>query len=313
MVFVAGLTSTPIANVAEFDGLYSMVTARRSVGATLLNRESSRSHAVLTLTLRVRVVDPVTGAPKVREGKISLVDLAGSENNKRTGNDPSRMAESAAINKSLSVLGQVVHALNIGAPQIPYRNAKLTRILRDALGGSSVGLLIRNLSLAVKFRQDTLNTLNFAVRTKNIENKPVVNERDIRPPQPKIDFSACACPGAQVRRGANAPRRTTLARVASSPTHHLCLRWRPSPSRCQSAGGLADALSPVSKKRTGRAYILCRVATASAPSESRIGGGLRVGGVRESRSGEMHGSPHSRVRLRLHQDRRRGRGAPTGR
>lgn len=111
----------------------STATARRSVGATLLNRESSRSHAVLTLTLRVRVGD------KVREGKINLVDLAGSENNKvgdddftipsdtfdqctdrhvflkLTGNDPSRMAESAAINKSLSVLGQVVHALNIGA------------------------------------------------------------------------------------------------------------------------------------------------------------------------------------------------------
>ncbi|KAJ7918374.1 kinesin-like protein [Mycena leptocephala] len=206
-VFVAGLTSTPIASVAEFEGMYTTATARRSVGATLLNRASSRSHAVLTLTLRVRVVDPATGGMKVREGKINLVDLAGSENNKLTGNDPSRMAESAAINKSLSVLGQVVHALNTGAPRIPYRNAKLTRILQDALGGSSVGLLICNLSPAVKFRQDTLNTLNFAVRTKNIENKPVVNERgtdflpfqssleanvppaDIRPPPPKIDLA----------------------------------------------------------------------------------------------------------------------------
>lgn len=88
------------------------------------------------------------------------------------------MAESAAINKSLSVLGQVVHALNQGAvrthkflrspalahncaiqSRIPYRNSKLTRILQDALGGSSVGLLICNLAPGVKFRQDTLNTL----------------------------------------------------------------------------------------------------------------------------------------------------------
>lgn len=94
-----------------------------------------------------------------------------------TGNDASRMAESAAINKSLSVLGQVVHALNQGAvsPQlqmlpylevtnfrqsrIPYRNSKLTRILQDALGGASVGLLICNLAPGTKFRQDTLNTL----------------------------------------------------------------------------------------------------------------------------------------------------------
>ena len=92
------------------------------------------------------------------------------------------MAESAAINKSLSVLGQVVHALNQGAvcdhltarldiplilPQsrIPYRNSKLTRILQDALGGSSVGLLICNLAPGTKFRQDTLNTLKYEIST----------------------------------------------------------------------------------------------------------------------------------------------------
>jgi len=93
------------------------------------------------------------------------------------------MAESAAINKSLSVLGQVVHALNQGAvgvllstssrfmatysahkSRIPYRNSKLTRILQDALGGTSVGLLIVNLAPGVKFRQDTLNTLKYALR-----------------------------------------------------------------------------------------------------------------------------------------------------
>lgn len=100
-----------------------------------------------------------------------------------TGNDASRMAESAAINKSLSVLGQVVHALNQGAvgnlwlgvsqfivadpthkSRIPYRNSKLTRILQDALGGSSVGLLIVNLAPGIKFRQDTLNTLKCVPR-----------------------------------------------------------------------------------------------------------------------------------------------------
>ena len=87
------------------------------------------------------------------------------------------MAESSAINKSLSVLGQVVHALNSNASRIPYRNSKLTRLLQDALGGNAVGLLICNLAPGVKFRQDTLNTLNFAVRTKNVENRPVVNEK----------------------------------------------------------------------------------------------------------------------------------------
>ena len=130
-------------------------------------------------------------------GVINLVDLAGSENNKLTGNDPSRMLESSAINKSLSVLGQVVHALNSGHSRIPYRDSKLTRILQDALGGSAVGLLICNLAPGSKFRTDTLNTLklvrfflnctnldllflcSFAARTKEIENRPTVNEKGL--------------------------------------------------------------------------------------------------------------------------------------
>ncbi|CAA7268260.1 unnamed protein product [Cyclocybe aegerita] len=185
MVFVANLTSCPISNVAEFDSTYNNATLRRSVGATNLNRASSRSHAILTI--EATMVDPV--ANTTLTGKINLVDLAGSENNKLTGNDPARMAESAAINKSLSVLGQVVHALNQGASRIPYRNSKLTRLLQDALGGTSVGLLICNLAPGNKFRQDTLNTLNFAVHTKNVENRPVVNERENRP-APKPHFAA---------------------------------------------------------------------------------------------------------------------------
>ncbi|KAG5641661.1 hypothetical protein DXG03_004527 [Asterophora parasitica] len=187
MVFVANLTSEPISTVEEFDTIYNQATKHRSVGATNLNRASSRSHAVLTI--ETRMFDPVEN--RTLTGKINLVDLAGSENNKLTGNDPSRMAESAAINKSLSVLGQVVHALNQGASRIPYRNSKLTRILQDALGGTSVGLLICNLAPGIKFRQDTLNTLNFAVRTKNVENKPVIHERDNRP-APKPHFAAVA-------------------------------------------------------------------------------------------------------------------------
>ncbi|KAF8813107.1 kinesin-like protein [Phlegmacium glaucopus] len=185
MVFVANLSRIPISSVGEFDNIYNVATKHRSVGATNLNRASSRSHAILTI--EASIVDPIANITLA--GKINLVDLAGSENNKLTGNDPSRMAESSAINKSLSVLGQVVHALNQGASRIPYRNSKLTRILQDALGGSSVGLLICNLAPGLKFRQDTLNTLNFAVRTKNVENRPVINERDNRI-VPKPHFAA---------------------------------------------------------------------------------------------------------------------------
>ncbi|EGO03669.1 hypothetical protein SERLA73DRAFT_83760 [Serpula lacrymans var. lacrymans S7.3] len=188
-VFVANLTSIPINSIEEFDAIYLQASKHRSVGSTNLNHASSRSHAVLTI--EVTMTD--SSEEKTLTGKINLVDLAGSENNKLTGNDPTRMSESSAINKSLSVLGQVVHALNQGASRIPYRNSKLTRILQDALGGSSVGLLICNLAPGVKFRQDTLNTLNFAVRTKNVENRPVINERNNKP-KPKPHFAAIQPP-----------------------------------------------------------------------------------------------------------------------
>ncbi|KAJ7112763.1 kinesin-like protein [Mycena crocata] len=247
-VFVAGLTTAPVGSVSEFGKVYATATARRSVGATLLNRASSRSHAVLTLNLKVRVLDAETGGERMREGKINLVDLAGSENNKLTGNDPSRMAESAAINKSLSVLGQVVHALNTGAPRIPYRNAKLTRILQDALGGSSVGLLICNLAPGAKWRQDTLNTLNFAVRTKNIENRPVINEREIRPPPPpapKIDLAQVA-PAARVAAAAGAHSalngpRPSVAGAGGRPS------LVPRPAQRTSTFGLPGAGAPFSR------------------------------------------------------------------
>ncbi|KAL0579719.1 hypothetical protein V5O48_002283 [Marasmius crinis-equi] len=163
MVFVANLSSIPIANELEFDAVYTEATKNRSVGATNLNRASSRSHAVLTI--EVKMLDPA------RNTRLF----------KMTGNDATRMQESSAINKSLSVLGKVVHALNSGHSRIPYRESKLTRILQDALGGSSLGLLICNLAPGVKFRTDTVNTLKFAAQTKKIENKPVVNEQDNRP------------------------------------------------------------------------------------------------------------------------------------
>ncbi|KAK7027324.1 hypothetical protein VNI00_015287 [Paramarasmius palmivorus] len=185
MVFVANLSSTAIETIEEFDAIYTQATKNRSVGATNLNRASSRSHAVLTIEVTLFDVSRNT----TLKGKMNLVDLAGSENNKMTGNDATRMQESAAINKSLSVLGKVVHALNAGQSRIPYRESKLTRILQDALGGTSVGLLICNVAPGVKFRQDTLNTLNFATAAKKVENKPVVNEQDNKP-VPKPHFAA---------------------------------------------------------------------------------------------------------------------------
>ncbi|KAG9032665.1 hypothetical protein FRB95_001093 [Tulasnella sp. JGI-2019a] len=208
-VVVANLTEMPLRSSTEFDKVFTKAIKSRSTGATNLNHASSRSHAILSLHI-VRTIGNISTT-----GSINLVDLAGSENNKLTGNDPARMLESAAINKSLATLGQVVWALNGGASRIPYRDSKLTRILQDALGGSSIGLLICNLAPGAKFRTDTLNTLNFAARTREIENRPTVNEKDNRP-VPKPHFAAVQPPRAclPARSVMPLPRRLSVSMAA---------------------------------------------------------------------------------------------------
>ncbi|CUA73803.1 Kinesin-like protein KIF22 [Rattus norvegicus] [Rhizoctonia solani] len=209
-VFVANLTETPIESTDEFDTHFIAACKGRSVAATNFNRASSRSHAILGI--KVSVTENYPGAPTLT-GKVNLVDLAGSENNKMTGNDSIRMAESAAINKSLSVLGQVVHALNQRATRIPYRDSKLTRILQDALGGSSISLLICNIAPGAKFKQDTLNTLNFASRTKEIENRPTVNQQ--APPAPPAPAPSLSTSSSRRSLGIGRPR----ASLATSSSH----------------------------------------------------------------------------------------------
>ncbi|GHJ84381.1 hypothetical protein NliqN6_0783 [Naganishia liquefaciens] len=162
-----------ISTSSEFEKLYRTASLSRKTAATKLNSSSSRSHAILTIYVENQ--DPDT--EKILTGKICLVDLAGSEDNNFTGNDPTRMRESAAINRSLTTLGSVVEALNSKAPRIPYRDSKLTRILQDALGGSSLGMVICNLAPGDRFAKEALRTLKFATRTREIENKPTVHAK----------------------------------------------------------------------------------------------------------------------------------------
>ncbi|KAJ9092037.1 hypothetical protein QFC21_007017 [Naganishia friedmannii] len=161
---IPDLTKKPINSASEFEAIYQAAAVTRKTASTKLNSNSSRSHAILTIY--VETVDARTQQ-----------NLAGSEDNNLTGNDPTRMRESAAINRSLTTLGSVVESLNSKASRIPYRDSKLTRILQDALGGSSIGMLICNLAPGDRFAKEALRTLKFATRTREIENRPVVNTK----------------------------------------------------------------------------------------------------------------------------------------
>lgn len=172
----------------------------RSTSATLMNACSSRSHAIFTITIEQHIIEdlyqanevPVesNGKPlKVKEddpttrdefmvAKFHFVDLAGSERLKKTGATGTTMKEGISINKGLLSLGNVISALtdeNNRVFHIPYRDSKLTRILQDSLGGNSRTTMIACISPAEYNYEESLNTLKYAARARNIKNKPVMN------------------------------------------------------------------------------------------------------------------------------------------
>ncbi|KAJ6344737.1 hypothetical protein OIU76_006291 [Salix suchowensis] len=162
----------------------------RATGSTNMNNQSSRSHAIFTITLeQMRKLNPVfPGDSNPNDSmneeylcaKLHLVDLAGSERAKRTGSDGMRFKEGVHINKGLLALGNVISALGDEKKRkegvhVPYRDSKLTRLLQDSLGGNSRTVMIACISPADINAEETLNTLKYANRARNIQNKPVVN------------------------------------------------------------------------------------------------------------------------------------------
>jgi len=163
-------------------------SVNRTTGATLMNEQSSRSHSIFTLILEQRIrrrslvgdgaVDNAEAATSYRTAKFHLVDLAGSERAKRTGAVGSRFKESVSINAGLLALGNVISALGDPAKRgshVPYRESKLTRLLQDSLGGNSRTLMLACASCADSDFEETLTTLKYANRARNIKNTPVVN------------------------------------------------------------------------------------------------------------------------------------------
>merc|ERR1719181_2664546 len=143
----------------------------RSVGSTMMNAESSRSHSIFTITIET------AEGERVRAGKLNMVDLAGSERQSKTGATGETLKEATKINLSLSALGNVISALVDGkSAHIPYRDSKLTRLLQDSLGGNTKTVMVANVGPADYNFEETLSTLRYAYRAKSIKNKPRINE-----------------------------------------------------------------------------------------------------------------------------------------
>ncbi|OTA57529.1 kinesin-domain-containing protein [Hypoxylon sp. EC38] len=173
---VQGMQESHIKNAAEGIKLLQDGSLKRQVAATKCNDLSSRSHTVFTITACVKQTGE-NGEEYVSAGKLNLVDLAGSENIQRSGAENKRAAEAGLINKSLLTLGRVINALVDRSSHIPYRESKLTRLLQDSLGGRTKTCIIATISPAKSNLEETISTLDYAFRAKNIRNKPQVNQR----------------------------------------------------------------------------------------------------------------------------------------
>ncbi|KOX78531.1 Osmotic avoidance abnormal protein 3 [Melipona quadrifasciata] len=174
-----GLREVTVKDAAECARLVEQGDRRRAAAATKMNAASSRSHAVLTLSLETLAINEENSKTEntVKRGRLHLVDLAGSERQARTGATGDRLKEAASINLSLSALGNVISALAAGhGRHVPYRDSKLTRLLRDSLGGNARTLMIACLSPSDVDAEETLSTLRYAARARCIKNKPVINE-----------------------------------------------------------------------------------------------------------------------------------------
>ncbi|XP_047479172.1 kinesin-like protein Klp61F [Penaeus chinensis] len=173
---IQGLEEVLVRSKSDVYSVLEKGSAKRQTAATLMNAHSSRSHTVFTVTIHIKE-NTVDGDELLKTGKLHLVDLAGSENIGRSGAVDKRAREAGNINMSLLTLGRVITSLVEKAPHVPYRESKLTRLLQDALGGRTKTSIIATISPASINLEETLSTLDYAHRAKNIQNKPEVNQK----------------------------------------------------------------------------------------------------------------------------------------
>ena len=194
-IFVEGLNSVRITSIEELLRTLNHGSTIRQTDATAINARSSRSHAVFTISLRqTRAqgfntnkrssthLDNLSNGetPMTVESKLHFVDLAGSERLKNTGATGDRAKEGISINAGLASLGKVISQLSSRSPgtYVSYRDSKLTRMLQDSLGGNAITYMIACVTPAEFHLSETLNTVQYAQRARNIQSKPKIQQVD---------------------------------------------------------------------------------------------------------------------------------------
>ncbi|CAJ1422771.1 unnamed protein product, partial [Effrenium voratum] len=166
IMFVEGVSERKIEGPEQLKAVLAEGERRRHTAATAMNSSSSRSHLLLSIIIEATAKD----TDQVIYGKITLCDLAGSERPKKSEVSGEALKEAIEINKSLSALGDVIEALSKGSKSIPYRNHKLTMLMQDSLGGSAKTLMFVNCSPASSNCEETMMSLKWATRAKQVTN-----------------------------------------------------------------------------------------------------------------------------------------------
>ncbi|KAL2229434.1 UNVERIFIED_CONTAM: Kinesin-like protein KIN-5A [Sesamum indicum] len=193
-IFVRGLEEEIVSTADEIYAILDRGSAKKHTAETLLNKQSNRSHSIFSITIQSKQYNS-DGSELIKCGKLNLVDLAGSENILRSGARDERAREAGEINKSLLTLGRVINALTENSVHVPLifflrtlvldnllnlRESKLTRLLRDSLGGKTKTCIIATVSPSVLSQEETLSTLDYAFRAKSIKNRPEVNRKVVK-------------------------------------------------------------------------------------------------------------------------------------
>jgi len=174
-VYVEGLTTHTVHNFNDIKALMDAGLKNRTIAETGMNRMSSRSHCIFTLTVKTEMRVKSDTALEMVTATINLVDLAGSERVKKAGGLGTRFEELKKINKSLSALGDVISSLSSKDKYVPYKNSVLTTLLKESLGGNSKTVMIATVSPAAENFNESLNTLRYAAKVKRIRTTAIRN------------------------------------------------------------------------------------------------------------------------------------------
>ncbi|XP_031405575.1 kinesin-like protein KIN-8A [Punica granatum] len=254
-IVAAGLTQYRAYSTDEVMALLLQGNQNRTTEPTRANETSSRSHAILQVVVEYRVRDSAMNVIN-RVGKLSLIDLAGSERALATDQRTLRSIEGANINRSLLALSSCINALVEGKKHIPYRNSKLTQLLKDSLGGSCNTVMIANISPSNLSFGETQNTLHWADRAKEIRTKTCeANEELLEVPETETDQAKLLLELQKENRELRAQLARQQQKLLSLQAQSLAAQSSPTPSSVTSLMTPPTTGRPNEKRRARPSFL----------------------------------------------------------